>query len=572
MATKKKVTSADGNPLPKTTDPLADFRNFLYLAWEYLGLPEPTPIQYDIAYYLQHGPRRSIIEAFRGVGKSWITVAYVCWRLLRNPQLKIMVVSASGAQADNFATFAFQLIYGMDLLSGIRPKSDQRDSKKQFDVGPATASRDPSVKSVGITGQLTGSRADLIIADDIESANNSLTQTARDRLLESVKEFDAILKPGGEIKYLGTPQTETSIYNELPNRGYEIRIWPARFPDEKLKGRYGHRLAPKVAQDATKDNAGKSTDPRRFSDIDLAEREGSYGRSGFALQFMLDTSLADTERYPLKLADLIVDAVDAETARQKIVWASSPDKAWKDEIPNVGFNGDRYYRPLDYYGDRVPYTGSVMSIDPSGRGSDETGYAVLNMLNGYLHCPALGGLRGGYDEPTLVRLAETAKDNRVNRIIIESNFGDGMFTALFKPVLARIYPVVVEEVRHSKQKELRIIDTLEPLMNRHRLVIDPSVIRKDYESAQVYPPDSRHQYMLFWQLSRITKDRGALKHDDRLDALAIAAAYWVEQMSQDEGQKIEDHNAEAMRKELEKYIQNALGGKPASNSWIPARR
>ena len=54
-----------------------DFRNFLYIAWKHLRLPEPTPIQYDIANYLQYGSQRQIISAFRGCGKSWITSAYV---------------------------------------------------------------------------------------------------------------------------------------------------------------------------------------------------------------------------------------------------------------------------------------------------------------------------------------------------------------------------------------------------------------------------------------------------------------------------------------------------------------
>lgn len=499
-------------------------------------------------------------------------MAYVCWRLYRNPQLKIMVVSASKAQADNFSTFCLQLINSMEMLQHLRPGKDQRNSKIQFDVGPANDSKDPSLKSVGITGQLTGSRADLIVPDDIESANNSLTQTSRDRLLESVKEFDAILKPGGEIRYLGTPQTEMSIYNELPNRGYEIRIWPARYPEEKQKSRYGHRLAPKVQEASTPENVGKSTDPRRFSDIDLAEREGSYGKSGFELQFMLDTSLADVSRYPLKLADLIASDIHFETAPEKIIWSSDPGLAWRDELPNVGFNGDRYYRQMAVVGSYIPFTGSVLSIDPSGRGADETGYAVVKMLNGYLYVPDAGGVRGGYDEATLIQLAEIAKAQKVNKVIIEANFGDGMFTALFKPVLARIYPCTIEEVKHSIQKEKRIIDTLEPVMNRHRLVIDPKVIRRDYESAQIYPPDSRHQYMLFWQLSRITKERGALRHDDRLDALAIAVAYWVEQMSQDESHQMDARKEDLLKAALQKFTEHALGQRSKPTTWGHQRR
>ena len=49
-------------------EPLKDFRNFLYMAWEHLGLPDPTPIQYDIAEFIQKGPKRRVIQAFRGVG------------------------------------------------------------------------------------------------------------------------------------------------------------------------------------------------------------------------------------------------------------------------------------------------------------------------------------------------------------------------------------------------------------------------------------------------------------------------------------------------------------------------
>ena len=86
-------TTSLGVPIEK--DPLTDFRKFLFVVWDHLNLPKPTDVQYDIAKYVQHGPKRSIIEAFRGVGKSWITSAYVVWLLYMNPQLNILVVSAS---------------------------------------------------------------------------------------------------------------------------------------------------------------------------------------------------------------------------------------------------------------------------------------------------------------------------------------------------------------------------------------------------------------------------------------------------------------------------------------------
>ena len=187
---------------------LKDFRNFLYLVWKHLALPRPTPIQYDIANYLQSKDKRLIINAFRGVGKSWITSAYVCHQLLLNPQLNILVVSASKNRADDFSTFTLRLINEIDVLAHLKPREDQRQSKVSFDVKPARASHAPSVKSLGITGQLTGSRSDLVIADDVESANNSATMGMRDKLSEQVKEFESILKPQGRIIFLGTPQKE----------------------------------------------------------------------------------------------------------------------------------------------------------------------------------------------------------------------------------------------------------------------------------------------------------------------------------------------------------------------------
>jgi Holliday junction resolvasome RuvABC endonuclease subunit len=270
------------------------------------------------------------------------------------------------------------------------------------------------------------------------------------------------------------------------------------------------------------------------------------------MQFMLDTRLSDTDRYPLKLNELLVMDVDAKVAPESLVWAQNPDLVWDSSVPNVGFTGDRYYRPFKTLGDMIPYTGSVMSIDPAGRGKDETGYAIVKMLNGNLFVPDAGGLQGGYSEEVLKTLAIKAKQHEVNTIVVESNFGDGMFVEIFKPILTKIHPCTIEEVRHSVQKEKRIIDTLEPVINAHRLVIDPKVIRHDFESAQSYSAETQLKYQMMYQMSRITRDRGAITHDDRLDALSIAVTYWVEQMAQDASVKIKDRKDEQLTEELNK--------------------
>ena len=544
-------TSKTSLGIPVEQDPLSDFRKFMFVVWKHLNLPDPTVVQYDIAKHIQKAEKRIVVQAFRGVGKSWITSAYAVWLLYMNPQLNILVVSASKGRADDFTTFTLRLIREMDILSHLIPRDEQRQSKISFDVGPANASHAPSVKSVGITGQLAGSRADVLIADDIEVPNNSATQGMRDKLSESVKEFDAILKPDGRIIYLGTPQNQESLYNKLPDRGYRVRIWPARYPSEEQLISYGDKLSPMVRAkiEESPELLGKSTDPERFSDFDLAEREASYGRSGFALQFMLDTRLSDAERYPLKVSDLVVMDIPNEEGPEKVVWASG-EQYTINELPNVAFNGDHYHKPMYISDSFVEYTGSVMSIDPSGRGKDETGYAVVKMLNGYLYVRRCGGVTGGYSEEALKELSMIAKEEKVNEIIIESNFGDGMFNQLLVPIISKIHPVTMSEVRHNTQKEKRIIDVLEPVMNQHKLIMDKKLIKRDYESTQHLPPEQCLRYQLMYQMTRLTSDRGSLSNDDRLDALAIAVQYWVEHMSQDVDKRMQVRREEQLMAEV----------------------
>lgn len=529
---------------------IADFRNFLWICWKHLNLPSPTPVQYDIANFVDSDIRRLCVQAFRGVGKSWITSAYVCHQLMLNPDKNILVVSASKTRADDFSTFTLRLIHEVPILQHLRPREGQRQSKISFDVGPAKASHAPSVKSLGITGQLTGSRADLVVADDVESANNSQTQLMRDKLSETIKEFDAIIKPGGRILFLGTPQTEMSIYSALESRGYSTRIWPARYPSGRLLEAYGARLAPLVYEGTEENPEEAPVDPLRFSSRDLEEREASYGRSGFALQFMLDTTLSDADKYPLKLNDLVVMSGPSswDEAPVSVKWASGIDQMeGTRQLPAVGLKGDYWVNAMQVSEEWDEWKGSVMSIDPSGRGKDETAYAVVKMQSGFLYLTAMGGLNNGYSQEALETLADVAAEQDVNEIIVESNFGDGMFTQLFRPVLQKIHPCSIDEVRHSTQKEKRIIDTLEPVMNSHRLIVDEGVILEDFKS-----PNLKQQ--LFYQMTRLTKDRGSLAFDDRIDALSIAVNYWVEVMDRDAQSALEDYRQEQLDIELDNFM------------------
>ena len=547
---------------------LKDFRNFLYLVWKHLALPQPTKVQYDIANFIQSKHKRIVINAFRGVGKSWVTSAYVCHQLLLNPQLNILVVSASKNRADDFSTFTLRLINEIDVLAHLRPSDDQRQSKVSFDVRPARASHAPSVKSLGITGQMTGSRSDLIIADDVESANNSATMGMRDKLSEQVKEFESIIKPQGRIIFLGTMQTEMSLYNLLTTRGYKQRVWPARYPTEKQVRNFGDTLAPMIRNTWNIDEQGKPTDPDRFDDEDLNKRKLSYGASGFNLQFMLDTSLSDENKYPLKLNDLVVMSLNPSTAPEKVIWASSPELK-HEELPCVGLHSDAFYRPMQIQGDWMEYQGSVLAIDPSGRGDNETSYCCAKMLNGNVFITDAGGLVGGYTDKTLQSIANIAKQQEANLILVEENYGGGMFTKLLLPFVTKTYPVTIEEIRHQEAKEKRIIDTLEPLMQQHRLIIDSNVVHKDYNSANdMYAVEKALRYQLFYQMSRISNIKGSLAIDDRLDVLSMACRYWVEQLAKDQETAHIQRREEALRDELDRFLDHQQFYKRPSNKWM----
>lgn len=540
-------------------DAVASFPVFATHLWHYLRLPSPTPVQYQVADYLQEGPSRRIIMAYRGCGKSFLTAGYVLWRLRRDPDCKVLVISAAQDRADAFSVFCHDLLRNWFMVKDLFPSDTQRFSKVAFDVYGAKPDQSPSVRSSGIFGQITGSRADLIVADDVETPQSCETQLIRDKLRESIKEFDSVIKPGGEIVFLGTPHTQDSVYAKLEVSGYEVRIWPALYPtNKKFKDYYGDRLAPRIKADLAEDPglAGHPVDPKRFDWNELEARQLSIGRSTFNLQFLLDISLSDEERFPLKLRDLCVFRLNREQGPNKVVWMANGDKAL--DLPSVGLHGDLFYKPAQIGDEFLEYTGVVMSVDPSGRGSDELGYAVVAYLNGNLFLLASGGLRGGYSEPNLKKLALIAKEYKVKQILVESNLGLGMFSELLKRYLGTIYPCGVEEVRHTKQKELRIIDTLEPVLNQHRLMVDTDVVLHDLSSTESYPSETRSQYQLFFQLTRITKEKNSLRHDDRLDALAMAVQYFTESMALTEQKAIDNRLREQWEIER-KFIQGDGG-------------
>ena len=535
-----------------------DFKLFLQALWAELGLPSPTRAQYAIADYLQNGPKRLQVQAFRGVGKSWITGAFVLWTLFNDPERKVMIISASKERADNMSIFLQKLIIDTPWLSHLQPKSDDsRWSRISFDVN-CSPHQAPSVKSVGITGQLTGSRADLMILDDVEVPGNSLTEFMREKLLQLCTEAESILTPKSDsrIMYLGTPQTTFTIYRRLAERNYRPLVWPARYPRQDKLSKYEGVLAPEIQEDVDMGAEEWSPTDDRFTDEDLIEREASMGRSNFMLQFQLDTTLSDAQKFPLKMADLVITSVNPTTAPENVIWCSDPSKVIRD-APTVGLPGDYFYSPMQLVGEWSSYDETICSVDPSGRGTDETAAAFLSQRNGLIYLHEMSAYRDGYSDSTLLDILAKCRTYGVTSLVIETNFGDGIVGELFKKHLINTKQHInIEEVRANVRKEDRIIDSLEPVLNQHRLIVDRGVIDWDYASNKDSPAEERLLYMLFYQMSRMCREKRAVKHDDRLDCLAQGVKYFIDALSISAQDQIRLRKSEEWSHMLAEFLDN----------------
>jgi hypothetical protein len=566
-------------------------RFFCYLLRELNLADEPTKQQLAICRWDEVGPQFSITVGFRGIAKSTISGARALHRLRIDPELeKILLVGATSPKAVEVATFMARCIREVDLLRCLEPRQSQRSSVQGFDVGPAVIGGDgaPSVRPVGILSpSLTGKRASMIIPDDIETLANTITAFKQERLWTATTEFTSILLPDAgqalprQICYRGTPHLETSLYFRLVReRGYKMRMWPARYPEIKDLDAYEGCLDPQMLEElmAYPELELAPTDPERFDEEELLQREAGSTKASWQLQYMLNPRLSTLNRFPIRLGDLIIMSLDGKALPEVVTWASGSEQRI-NELPCVGLGADRYYhKPMlvqNWLGRTASSWSCVMAIDPAGRGACELAWVVVAELNGNFFVLTAGGTTQGYGTDVLEHLAKTAERWKVDAVIPEPNYGDGMFSKLLEPVLNRIYPcTILEPPRSAGQKERRIIDVLAPLIQQHRMVFSQEFIRSEWEEAE-RDPETGHERSLMFQLSRITLERGCLNFIDRADALSIAAAHFVENAALDQERQAEQRRVEQQRASLEAWLDEtgrgidslALGLTPAQGRF-----
>jgi hypothetical protein len=542
----------------------AQFDPFLMDVMELLGF-DTSPVQRDIGSFLCYGPDNIMIQAQRGQAKTTITAAFAVWTLIQNPSARVLILSAGGTQANEISTLIVRILMQMEELEALRPDASNGDrtSVEAFDIHYTLKGIDksPSVACIGITGNMQGKRADLLIADDIESAKNSKTALMREQLMDLTRDFTSICT-NGRIVYLGTPQSMESVYNTLPARGFTVRIWPGRFPNPEQLENYGEHLAPYIRNRLLKDpglafgggmlgDQGQPIDPTYIGEATLQFKELDQGPSYFQLQHMLNTKLADAARYPLKVEQIVMmDGLGSEYYPLEVVRGFGGGSLKDIAIFQQAY---KINTPVKISEDVAKLQGKVMYVDPAGGGKngDETAYAVTGFLNGNIYVLAVGGVPGGYNIDQMTTLANIAERWKVNKIIVEKNMGYGAFTEVWLPVLRQKYECAVEDDFVTGQKETRIIETLEPVIARGSLILNSAIIDEERESLLRYPAAQRQLYSFFHQLSKITRDRDCLNHDDRVDALEGAVRYWLKVLAIDQSDAIkrarDKEYAEAMR-------------------------
>lgn len=530
------------------------------------GNPTITDIQDDICKFLFKGQRLRMIQANRGKGKTTLCAIYAVFRIIHDPTTRVLIFSAGGKLSKEIANWCIQIIEYTPILHILRPDQNNGDraSVEAYDIHWVFkgAVMSPSIKCLGVDSHSAGSRADVLIADDIESPKNARTVTMRELIVDLTKEFESICQ-NGDIIYLGTPHFFESIYNDLPSRGFKLRVWTARYPTVAQMESYGNYLAPMIRKRIEKDPSlqtgegidglqGKAITPQMFPDSLLIEKEVSQGKSKFQLQYMLNTKLADADRYPLKLKDLIVSPFNNEQGTVSPIWTNDDRcRVHKKLFSNQGT--DKLYSPMPTQYELRPFERSLMYIDPAGGGKngDETGYAIIRTLGSYIYIHKLGGVKGGYEPAAMKSLVNIAKKYDIKEVWFEQNFGNGAFKSMISPLFQKKHPCKLEEHWATGQKEIRIIDTIEPFLSSHRLVIHPDAIDYDLSSVEQYATSFQKTYSGLFQMSMITREKGCLVHDDRLDALQGAIFQVSMQLDFDNETEMERRRSKEQQQWLE---------------------
>lgn len=163
--------------------------------------------------------------------KSFYAAMYVCWRIVKNPAITILYISATAALAESQLRIIKQTLDSSKIRrlwkDLINPEEGKREKWAASEIcvdsplRSAEGTRDATVKAGGLTTNTTGFHCDLIVLDDVVVPDNN--NEAGRRLVESsVSQLNSVLNPNGEIIGVGTRYDPKDIYGVFMKTKVEV--------------------------------------------------------------------------------------------------------------------------------------------------------------------------------------------------------------------------------------------------------------------------------------------------------------------------------------------------------------
>jgi len=560
----------------------ADIRFFMKELWlaigsdneEGTGLAPLSEIELDMAEYLAHGPSRRIVLGTRGIGKTYIEAAVTCFKWNRDPNRKVLAISKSQEAVNKTSTLIRHWISTVSFLKHLKPRKDQRDSLTSFELSGSDTGRQPSFFILGIGGQVDNNRGHTVWLDDVETLKNSMTLQSRQELRRTVGNVAFCLFPdipperggpidGTETVYTLTPKHEETLAKDLMAEGFDVRAYPLCVPGP---GEKNFPLAPAVKKAIAEGRYRKSDGcllPHRFTEDDVRKLKAK--RSLYLRECQMVMTLGESDRYPLKLKDFIVFDIGNETAPIHLSWGLKDHNGSTGlPITSIGLGDDRFYSAAQVDKHWAPFTQTRMRIDQAGMGKDGFPYIVGSHLNGFVHIRRLGEVMGGPTEKNYEHIAMVARDTNTTTITLETNFGGPAYANSLQVHCNRLkiapgtdakrpngWACNVETKHAHVKKQIRIIDSIEPWLGAHRVVITPE-IAMDQEWQR--------------QITRSSRENSTLDKDDKADVTAGLLEDFEDMSRIDPGRAAgkpadDPETVERIKKLLKKY-------QPGSVNWI----
>jgi predicted phage terminase large subunit-like protein len=215
------------------------------------GAPiRPARIHEELQDHLSRHPR-ALIELPRDHGKSVQMCIRLLWELGRRPGLRIKIVCATEAVAAERGRFIRDAIASNPGVRSVFPhlQRGQPWEAERFTVRRPSSALGPSVACLGVGVRATGTRADLLVCDDIVDVTALRSRADRERVKTYFREnLVNLLEPEGRLWYIFTPWHTDDLSAELQRTGHYQHfrraigpnlepIWPEHWPIDRLQDR-----------------------------------------------------------------------------------------------------------------------------------------------------------------------------------------------------------------------------------------------------------------------------------------------------------------------------------------------